>query len=285
MTPIISLDTTSISIAPGGHGSFTVKNTGGGTLSGNIISRCNALHFSPMRWEGNNQVISYSMAQDVSAATESVAYICTTGGEKVLPITINSTAMSIPTEEGAVLASIQEFYNFAQAYPLSARRIFTSSEFYMLLLSTGYEYMEVYEALHKDVNRERAMDNFFIVSSLKPYTPPEPPQEDMPRVPIIINLTHTGFRYEDRGGIKVENNTGHDLTIEIESLDRFLRFKTSKYIVATTGEIPFEIRPTAFASAQRLFRKLPYVSTYIDIKAHCPGRIFRKRLYLNIGEW
>jgi hypothetical protein len=65
---------------------------------------------------------------------------------------------------------LPEFFEYANNYPANARRMFVDSEFYMFLLAIGYEYMEVYENLHKDANRERALDNFFILSGLKDKT-------------------------------------------------------------------------------------------------------------------
>ena len=243
----------------------------------------------------------------------------------------------------------------------------------MLLLSTGYEYMEVYESLHKDPNRERAMDNFFILSGLKTKTQltletnhlniiqkptessfhtiqiqssdngyadspittggapwltldttrlisnsfnnnkatlgftidpaqmpnafaseqiqigPEPSNTLTLSVrkapPFTLRLSRTGYRYEDRGTIEVENNTGMNMTVEVYSRERYVRFYTSAYTIGPAHSIPFEIRPQAFASAQRIFRRLPYISTYVDLRAHCPGQVFQKRLFLTIGEW
>ena len=380
--PTIELDTNHISIETGNHtGSFTIKNIGGGTLTGQILSRNRAISFSPSTWAGNTQTINYTFHQDQFHSpqnfTKTKAYITSTGGEISLPVTINSAAMTIPTEEGITIASINDFYHYACEYPQAARRLFTSSEFYMLLLSTNYEYMEVYEHLHKDVNRERAIDNFFILSNLKPKTtialshetinivqgppgkihgnfhvqksdngyvdapittrggapwlalsstrlsaadfdqdnratvqltidPLQIPQNftreyiqvgptveannilelNFRRAPnTIIKLNQQGFRYEDRGNILIENNTGANMRVDVFSRDKYVRFYAQSHMVGATHSIPFEIRPSAFAGAQRLFRRLPYVSTYIDVRVQSLGQLFHKRLHLNIGEW
>ena len=414
--PNLALDIDNISIDSNANreGSFTIKNTGGGLLSGHIISRNRALSFSPDHWEGNSQIITYTYSPEMDTgraetgyssimmdtgkavsgqnvynadAAGSVvspltpqnthAYICSNGGEIPLPITINFTPMTIPTDEGLIIATISDFYNYAQDYPAAARRLFTSSEFYMLLLSTGYEYMDIYESLHKDVNRERAMDNFFILSGLKTKTlltldkkqidivtrpsdkiserfhvqksgsgyadapitalrdspwltlstdrltssdfdknnratvgisidplllaspfakeyilvGPEPTGDNILEVtcrratPFILRLNRAGYRYEDRGSIEIENNTGSNMTIEVYCRDRHVRFFAAVHPVGARHSIPFEIRPSAFASARRLFRRLPYISTYIDLRATCTGQVFHRRLHLNIGEW
>jgi len=408
----------------GSGGSFTIQNAGGGQLSGHILPRLQGLDFSPSQWTGNNQVITYTLSQsgaeelsnilsrgisegqdNESQSTseaaanhiKSQAYISSTGGETTLPITITSAPMTIQTDEGPTISSTQDFYNYAQSHPAAARRLFTSSEFYMLLLSTNYPHMEIYEILHKDVNRERALDNFFMLSGQKSKTQltletqklgivlkpaiktqakfyvkksdsgyadaPIIPLSDSPwlslsttrlassdydkenraeigitidpahmpspfvraqiqigpepigsnvkyisdninsadnnanhtnnildltvrrAAPFTLRLPRVGYRYEDRGSIEIENNTGSDMTIEVYSRDRYVRFYANTYVIGTAHSIPFEIRPTAFASAQRLFRSLPYISTYVDVRAHCPGQVFHRRLYLTIGEW
>ncbi|MCL2527487.1 MAG: DUF5717 family protein [Defluviitaleaceae bacterium] len=378
--PIPELDITSLSINANTSGSgFTIKNTGGDTLSGYILPRQNGLTFTPSHWEGNTQAITYTINQEEIAAQnhtiETNAYICTNGGEINLPITINPSPMTIPTDEGHNITTTQDFYNYAQTHPAAARKLFTSSEFYMLLLSTGYKYLDIYEILHKDANRERAMDNFFILSGHKAKTHltldsnklsicptsktpvkfyvqktdngyadapitlhsnapwltlsttrlattdydennqaeigimidpglipgpfarehiqvgPEPTGDNILELnvkqpaPFALHISRVGYRYEDRGSIEVENNTGGDMRIEVYSRDRYIRFNANSYVIGESHSVPFEIRPTAFASAQRLFRRLPYISTYVDVRAHCPGQVFHKRLFLTIGEW
>lgn len=156
-------------------GTLTVKNTGGGILKGYLCSRHPALVFEPDWWEGNHQLISYSVNTQLAGllpgqSFETTAFICSNGGETHLPVSVKLTKMAIATQEGQTIANIEDFYRYALAHPLQARQVFTDSEFYMLLLAVGYPYMEVYENLHKDANRERAMDNFFLLSGLKNKT-------------------------------------------------------------------------------------------------------------------
>ena len=380
--PTVEIDTDIISIETGHHdGSFTISNTGGGTLSGRILSRNPGLSFTPASWTGNSQTVIYTFSPDETGLppgiTNTTVYITSNGGEIPLPIRINSSPMTILTTEGPSISSIQDFYNYALSYPAAARRLFTSSEFYMLLLSTGYEYMDIYEHLHKDVNRERAMDNFFVLSGLKGKTKltlstqridfasgptgklqrafqvqksdtgyadapvtalggagwlevstgrlsfadfdannratvritldpklipgafareqimvgPAPDPGNILEItfrrlaPFNVRLNRQGFRYEDKGSIEVENNTGSNIRIDLHSRDRYVRFYAQSHMAGAVHSIPFEIRPSAFASAQRIFRRLPYVATYIDVRVHSHGRVFHERLHLKIGEW
>jgi len=370
--PTLSISTPNLTLSSTtGEGSFVIKNTGTGELTGRILSRYPGLTFTPTKWTGNSQTITYSLApQNSNSTIETVAYITSNGGEIALPVTINTAPMTIHTDEGIGVTSIQDFYQYAQAHPASARRLFTSSEFYMLLLATRYPYIEAYESLHKDPNRERAMDNFFVLSKLKQKTTitfqlpcihvaqkwaekslttirvrksdsgyadaPVTTEGGAPwlsisterltsfdenniasiaaiidpalmpgvfvserihvgdasceitaakTAPIVITLPRAGYRYEDRGVIRVVNNTGANITVDMYSPDRFIRFYAGSYTVETSYDIPFEIRPTAFQSAQRLFRRWPYVSTSINVRAHTIGFATQKRLHLTIGEW
>jgi len=373
---ILTLDKTHLALhsVNNSSGSINIKNTGGVTLSGHILLRTDAITATPSSFTSNSLNVIFSLSPDYRFQDyiETVAYICTNGGEFELPITITHAPMAIPTEEGKEISSIQDFYYYSKTYPVAARRLFASSEFYMLLLSTGYEFMEVYESLHKDPNRERAMDNFFMVSGLKGKTSlalekqsidivargtnkiyesiivqksdsgyadapvtakkvaswlnlstsrlassdfdennrslvgfsidPLRISEPFVKEHILIGqelflltvrrgtqlslkLNRKNFRYEDRGSVEVENHTGLNLTLDVYCHDRYVRFHAISYLIEGRHSIPFEIRPTALASAQRLFRRLPYISTYIDVRAHGHGREFRKRLHLTIGEW
>jgi len=74
------------------------------------------------------------------------------------------------TPDGTTLNNINEFYQYASTHPEAARKIFTANDFYTMLMRDGFEYMEIYETLHKDANRARAMDNFFILAGFKGRT-------------------------------------------------------------------------------------------------------------------
>jgi len=376
--PTLSLESTELSIDTGSNsqGNFTIKNTGGGTLSGHVFSRQRGLTFSPTTWEGNNQIISYKYFQASPHNTSIIktqVLISSNGGEVILPTVIDTSPMIIDTDEGARITSITDFYHYFLEYPAAARRLFISSEFYMLLMATGYPYLEVYESLHKDPNRERALDNFFQLSSLKDKThlfletyrldiyqhpldisetyfyvmktdggyadAPITCEKNMPWLTLscaklvtsdfdhshkaavgieidpehmpgyfcknhikigtevmtltvrkaprfVLEISREGFRYEDRGTLEIENNTGFDMTIEVHSRDRYVRFFRAVYTVPPGPfSIPFEIRPSAFLGTRRLFTRIPYISTYVDVRARSTAQVYNKRLHLSIGEW
>jgi len=382
--PTLHIDTTEINIETKDNqtGSLSIKNTGGGMLKGKILSRLPGLVFTPNQWEGNKQEINYTFnAQAAGLATgqsiSSHIYISSNGGEVKIPVRARLTKMSITTDHGIAIANLQDFYNYAQEYPDQARRIFVDSEFYMLLLAIGYEYMEIYESLHKDSNRERAMDNFFVLSGLKnkthisinntqlefiqkPYdtqimqgsitvkksdngyaeTPITIQNNSLwlncpairlisndfdknltatvdfsidPRKisgsyardlitigtatqntaeityrklpPISLRLNRTALRYDDRGILQVTNNTGEDIRVEVFCPESYVRFSARSYLVGAYGEIPFEIKLSAFLSAQLFFRKLPFMKASIEVKTTAPGRSYKKSVPLTVGEW
>jgi len=175
--PHLTVDINSLSLETKDRceGKFYIRNTGGSLLKGRILTRCPGLELEPKEWEGNRQTVQYTWdASKAGLSTgetlDGLFYITSNGGETEIPVTAKLTKMSITTHGGFTIANIKDFYDYALNYPSQAKKLFTDSEFYMLLMATSYRYLEVYESLHKDANRERAMDNFFILSGLKGRT-------------------------------------------------------------------------------------------------------------------
>jgi len=345
-----------------------------------VISRVRGLVFSPVEFEGNAE-ISYTF--DGAAAKLGVGetlashfFITSNGGEKKIPFRAKLIKMSILTPEGVRIANIRDFFAYSASYPAQARRLFVDNEFYMLLRAGNYDFMEVYETLHKDANRERAMDNFFILSRLKERTilvhqdttrlefsrlpgqndkihgsfqvqksdggyleapltisgnspwlslssgklttadfnaentatinftiEPEKIENILAHEKIIVGnninaeiifrrlpqiamkLNREAYRYTDRGTIEITNNTGENASISIFCKDNYVRFTEQSHKVGERGEIPFEIKLSAFMSAQMLFRKVPYMNSQIEIKAQTSEREYKKILPITVGEW
>ncbi|MCL2455930.1 MAG: DUF5717 family protein [Defluviitaleaceae bacterium] len=174
--PKLSVDIESLEIETKSlhNGNFSVKNVGGGVLKGKIISRCAGLFFEPDEFEGATKInFSFNAATaglGIGEAIRSKFFVTSNGGEKEIPVSAKLIKMSLTAPDGQIIANIRDFFEYSKKNPSQARRLFIDSEFYMLLLATGYEFMEVYESLHKDANRERATDNFFVLSGLKKQT-------------------------------------------------------------------------------------------------------------------
>ncbi|MCL2188879.1 MAG: DUF5717 family protein [Defluviitaleaceae bacterium] len=379
--PVLDINTEAIELdtKDSATGTITLKNIGGGTLKGYIASRSPAVVFEPDWWEGNTQTLTYTInpsKADIAPGKtlKTVVHICSNGGEASVRIEAKLTKMAITTREGIVIANVRDFYEYTLAYPIPARQIFTDSEFYMLLLAVGYPYMEVYESLHKDANRERAMDNFFILSGLKTETTLALPRrsfiydqshgdearifgqiiaeksdkgffeapitmennppwlsltanrlissdfdnENRARVnfsvdptlikgryarecikiggneaeiifrrPLAITarLNREAYRFDDKGVIEIFNHSGGDLAVEVFCPDNYVRFAARTYSAGKYYEIPFTIKLSAFMNAGRLFRKTPYMRTSIEIKGASPGKVYKIRLPIVVGEW
>jgi len=175
--PVLDVSTDSLNIETQYRydGQFTIKNTGGGTLEGHVLSRCPGLTFYPDSWKGNRQEIKYTLhpketGVQVGQTLDTRCFITSNGGEMELPVRVKVKVSSVSTDEGFVIANLEDFYEYALEYPTSAQVIFKSTDFYVLLQAIGYEYMELYDTLHKDSNNRRALDNFFILSGLKGKT-------------------------------------------------------------------------------------------------------------------
>jgi len=248
--PILHADIDSIKIETNDShsGSFTIKNIGGGTLSGHVLSRFSGLVFEPTTWTGNRQTICYTLgaAGLPSGTAEGIFYISSNGGEIELPVSATLSKMTIATDEGHTITSLADFFEYAQAHPAQARRLFVDGEFYMLLLAIGYQYMEVYEALHKDSNRERAMDNFFILSGLKPRTTLCIPNR---RLVFTQNPNDTTMLY---GNIQVyKSDFGYadaQVTTSVPWLNFYAsRLTTSDFKDTLSAALHFSIDPTQIA--------------------------------------
>ncbi len=170
--PILAIDTDKIVIETSElyEGSLLVKNAGGGTLSGRITSNVSGLTFSPDTFDTNETRVYYNFTLDLYKTGDIIhsnAVIMSNGGEKYIPIYIKILFPTLVTKEDAVLTDLNDFYDYALKYPAAARQLFVSRDFMIWLVNINYEFPEIFEQLINDPNKERALDNFFILSKLK----------------------------------------------------------------------------------------------------------------------
>ena len=368
------------------EGSFTVRNTGGAELVGSIHSRAKSITFIPSKWRGNEINVKYIFKASEGGWNpgdifNTNAVIVSNGGEKNLPITVKLTQMVIQTDEGTVITDVSDFYGYAKNYPAQARRLFVKGDFYMLLLASGYEYADAYELLLKDMNRERALENFFILSGLKNKVTLTLPQKtltyrkatndgdkvhdhfdiqrngdgyveasistasgvpwltlnseriissdfdasgaaavnftiDPPLIkgryareriiisdqsstepeksievifirqtPLAARLDREAFNFEDTGNIIVTNQSGVELSLDIFCRDSFIKpdAKTCKVIGQKT--IAFTVKMSKLQYTQMMFRKHPYVTAEIEVRAIFNKKMVAIILPLTVGEW
>jgi len=166
----ISVPDIDIETAGGFEGSFTVTNTGGGKLRGEIHVNSPCVVFYPCEFIGNNVEVNYSLnlasykAGDVFTAS---AFVSSNGGEMVIPIVIKIVLPMIYIKEDRGLTSLEDFYEYAEQSPIMEWQLFNQWEFADWLVGQGYAHMELYERIVKDPNKERAVDNFLIISGIK----------------------------------------------------------------------------------------------------------------------
>ena len=170
--PVINKDINNIYIeTPGRHsGRLGIKNDGGGILTGKIMSNSGALTFEPEDFCGNNNDILFSVDTSMYTIGDTLrtnAVILSNGGEHSIDFTVKIVPYAIETGEGTKIASLDEFFKYSDEYPAAARSLFTGHEFMMWLHSSGYEFMDLYEKLVSDANKERALENFLLFNGYK----------------------------------------------------------------------------------------------------------------------
>lgn len=96
------------------------------------------------------------------------------------------------------------------------------------------------------------------------------------REPIFsVEVSKNYYNMYDKGSIKIINNTGSDVKIEVET-NKSIEFKSKKYFISAYAEIPFEVK---FSKTFDLM-KVPMYKTTIIIKSMVEGKAIKK--YINI---
>jgi len=94
-------------------------------------------------------------------------------------------------------------------------------------------------------------------------------------------LDKQSFFFEDKGKLFIENNTGHDLLIDI-SCENFVRFAAKRYHIGKSAEIDFEIKFSTFKAATMSFKRQNYAETYINVVAIDSGKTYGKKMQLTL---
>ncbi len=152
------------------RGSLSVDNIGSGLLQGSVMSNNPALKFELEKFSGNQLSLQYIVDIDGLKAgdlVQSDIVIISNGGEKIIPLIIKVVPYCIYTEDGFKISTLKDFLTYSKKYPLKARQLFVTSEFMAFLMSNEYEFLEIFDYFVKDTNKERALENFFVLSKLK----------------------------------------------------------------------------------------------------------------------
>ncbi len=170
--PVVSADVDKIEIETSGNcsGSFSIRNMGGGTLSGQITSNSRCVRFVPEYFNKNREDIKYFINLDVykkGDVIQTSTLIKSNGGEVIIPITINVTPPEIKLSDGHKIVDINDFYKYYLDLPGMAAALFFKEEFREWLINIGFSQIELYDLFLGDSEKERAVDNFLILAGLK----------------------------------------------------------------------------------------------------------------------
>lgn len=170
--PSLSIDADKIAVETTGNyeGSFIIRNTGGGELKGRILSNSSVIKFTPDSFNSKKTTVFYTLDISIYKPGDIIktsAVIMSNGGEKIIPVVIKALPFCIETKENIKITSLKDFYRYAKKYPLSARQLFMAQDFNFWLTGILYPHMDSYEKFSRDPNKERALDNFFVLNKLK----------------------------------------------------------------------------------------------------------------------
>lgn len=170
--PIIKSDVEKIvfNINGIGEGYIHIENIGGGILKGEILSNTNCICFDKNSFETNDISLRYEVDTSFLSQGDRIKsniVIISTGGELNIPVVINVMAKPFLTADKTEIFTLKDFYAYAKNNKLEARRILCSNDFMLWLKLNGFEHIDVLEDIIEDADKERALDNFFVLSEVK----------------------------------------------------------------------------------------------------------------------
>jgi len=196
-------DKIAVETAGGYEGTFTVKNTGGGELTGRILSNSSAVTFTPDTFAAKKTAVFYHIDTSALAPGDVIrtsAVILSNGGEKIIPIIIKALPFCIETKEDVKIASLKDFARYAKKYPEAALSLFSSNDFKTLLKETMHPHIKAYEDLLRDPVRQRALDNFLVINKIKKQAVVTPDEK-------TVTVTVNPYKNEAAAGSIIYNRS------------------------------------------------------------------------------
>ncbi len=134
------------------------------------MSDSDCISFEKEEFEGNEFELKYNI--DVRNCTTKKflkfnIYVVSNGGEIIIPVFIKVLRDILYTSDNYKIVDIKDFFLYYKKKPKKAADIFYSDTFMDWLIKIDFEYTEMVKFILKDNNRERAVENFFILSKLK----------------------------------------------------------------------------------------------------------------------
>lgn len=93
---------------------------------------------------------------------------------------------------------------------------------------------------------------------------------------FLVETSKNYYGMNERGSIRVYNNSKEDIMLEIDTYDKMIKFKSKKYFISAYAEIPFDIN--IYKTLE--LRKVPIYSSTISVKTNIKSKAYKK--YLNI---
>ena len=100
---------------------------------------------------------------------------------------------------------------------------------------------------------------------------------------VIVSASKETFGYEDKGSLRIQNNTDGDLMLEIMPNDSFLKFEGKKYLIGAKAEIPFTIQFGGLRAMQASARKRVAVVSEINVRARVGDRYEQEKIRIQLS--
>lgn len=101
---------------------------------------------------------------------------------------------------------------------------------------------------------------------------------------IKINLSKETFDFNDEGIIFIENDSGSELMVEVDTDDNFIKFEGKRYLLSKRARINFKIKFTALQLTQFSISKRPFVESKIYLKVIIGDSIIKNSKKIVIGK-
>ena len=286
--PELSVDIEEITAETSGvyEGSFFIRNTGGGRLTGRITPDGACAAFAPAAFKGPGRVNYRISAMEYRAGDliHTGAVITSNGGEKYIPITLTVTVASIQTKEGMTITNMRSYLEYARLYPPQAAALLTAPNFEALLRRNHFEFIDVYGHLLSDPDRPRAAECLLRLSGLKKGA----------KINILQRYTEVKLlpfqreTYFGRIPIKMEGWGYVDDNVTVKNRSPWLKpLSTVSQAADESGMFNFSVDPTLFdghyaadtfvfsdspgAEAAVAVIRLPYIQARTNKESYSPG--------------
>ncbi len=101
--------------------------------------------------------------------------------------------------------------------------------------------------------------------------------------PVDAQLSKVCYLMEDSGELIITNNSARDLLIELESSETFVKLSNTRFYLAKSARIPFDVRMSMLQSAQLMLTKQPTIKTTITL-TYQAGKRYIERIPIYIGD-